>query len=103
MSKYFPLIRQRRWNGILGAILTSSLLVAANGSAALTPSAHVHPTTVHLTSLQMETATVGWATDWHLASPKALFGGQILHTVDGGRQWINVTPPMSRLMSNPGR
>ncbi len=102
MSKYFPLIRQRRWNGILGAILTSSLLVAANGSAALTPSAHVHPTTVHLTSLQMETATVGWATDWHLASPKALFGGQILHTVDGGRQWINVTPPHVTFNEQPG-
>ena len=92
MSKYFPLIRQRRWKVILGAILTSSILLAANVSTALTLSAHAHPTPVHLASLQMETAMAGWATDQHLASPKALFGGQILHTVDGGRQWTNVTP-----------
>ena len=77
---------------MIGVILMSSLLLASNVAAALTPSAHAHPTTVLLASLQMETATVGWATDSRLASPKALFGGQILHTVDGGRQWINVTP-----------
>ena len=92
----------RGWKVILGAILMSFILLAANVSTALTTSAHAHPTTVHLASLQMETATVGWATDQHLASPKALFGGQILHTVDGGRQWINVTPPHVTFNEQPG-
>ncbi len=92
----------RGWKVILGAILMSSILLAANVSAAVTTSAHAHATTVHLASLQMETATVGWATDQHLASPKALFGGQILHTVDGGRQWINVTPPHVTFNEQPG-
>ncbi len=83
----------RRWKVALGAILTSSLLLASNVWAAPAASTRLGPTVVHLASLKMETTTVGWATDRHLASPTALFGGQILHTVDGGRQWINVTPP----------
>ncbi len=44
----------RRWKVALGAILTSSLLLASNVSAALTTSVHSHPTTVHLASLQMD-------------------------------------------------
>ncbi len=68
---------------VLGAILASSLLRA---------STHLRSTAIELSNLQMETPMVGWATDWHLARPKALFGGQILHTVDGGLQWTNVTP-----------
>lgn len=74
------------WRGkwVLGAILTSSLLLASTRS---------EPTVVHLATLKMDTTTVGWATDRHLASPTETFGGQILHTVDGGRQWTNVTPP----------
>ena len=34
----------------------------------------------------MESTTVGWGIDRH-------FGGQLIHTVDGGRAWRNVTPP----------
>ncbi len=83
----------RRWQAALRAILTSSLLLAFNVGSSPAASSHADLTTVHLTSLQMETSSVGWATDRHLASPTALFGGQILHTVDGGRQWVNVTPP----------
>jgi len=92
VSKYFPSIQQRRWKWVLGAILTRSLL-ASNVWAAPPVSTHFGPTAIDVASLQMETTTVGWAIDSHLASSTALFGGQILHTVDGGRQWTNVTPP----------
>jgi len=34
----------------------------------------------------MKSSSVGWGIDRHL-------GGQLLHTVDGGRTWTNVTPP----------
>jgi hypothetical protein len=50
----------------------------------------------------MKTTTTGWATDARVANPAALFGGQLLHTVDGGHQWINVTPSHVTFNEQPG-
>lgn len=82
----------RRWKLALGIVLTSSLLLASTVWAAPHRPSHVRSTVVELTSLHMTSKATGWATDGRLSSPTALFGGQILHTVDGARRWTNVTP-----------
>jgi len=92
----------RRWKVALGVILTSSFLLVSNAWAALTPPSSSAPTAVQLQLLTMKTTTTGWATDARVANPAALFGGQLLHTVDGGRQWINVTPPHVTFNEQPG-
>jgi len=77
--------RRRRRRGHLGWVLmvvaSTCLIGTSNGAQAASTG-----TPIHLVSLTMESTTVGWGVDRHL-------GGQLVHTVDGGRTWINVTPP----------
>ncbi len=65
----------------LMVVASTCLLEASNGVQAASAG-----TPIHLVGVTMESSTVGWGIDRHL-------GGQLMHTVDSGRTWINVTPP----------
>ncbi len=73
--------RRAREMGVLGVITSACLIGASTGIRATTSMG----TPIHLNSLTMESTTAGWGIDRHL-------GGQLVHTVNGGRTWINVTP-----------
>ncbi len=74
--------RRGRWDaGVLGVVASACLIGASNGVQAASAG-----TPIHLASVTMQSTTVGWGIDRHL-------GGQLVHTVDGGRTWTNVTPP----------
>jgi len=74
--------RRGRWEvGVLGVVASACLIGASNGVQAASTG-----TPIHLASVTMQSTTVGWGIDRHL-------GGQLVHSVDGGRTWTNVTPP----------
>lgn len=72
----------RHWDvGVLGVLASACLMGASTGGQ---PSNAGTP--IHFASVTMESSTVGWGIDRHL-------GGQLVHTIDDGRTWANVTPP----------
>ncbi len=74
--------QQRHWKvGVLGVVTSASLIGASTGVQAISMGPPIH-----LNSVTMESTTAGWGIDRHL-------GGQLVHTIDGGRAWTNVTPP----------
>lgn len=74
--------RRGHWEmGVLGVVASACLIGASTGVQATSAG-----TPIHLNSVTMESTTAGWGIDRHL-------GGQLVHTVDGGRAWTNVTPP----------
>ncbi len=74
--------RPGRWEvGVLGVVASACL----SGAASSVPAASAG-TPIHLVSVTMKATMVGWGIDRHL-------GGQLVHTVNGGRIWMNVTPP----------
>lgn len=86
--------RPRMWVVASAAVVCSLLLWTPNGSHASASSPEQPPATLHLRHLIMETPRVGWGFSGLLSEhPTAEFGGALLHTVDGGRRWRNVTPP----------
>jgi len=66
---------------VLGGVASGCLMGATQGIQTARAG-----TVIHFASVTMESATEGWGIDRHL-------GGQLVHTVNGGRTWTNVTPP----------
>ncbi len=91
MLQKYRLVDPHLWRGkwVLGAILTSSLLLASAVWAASTSPASSKAPLLNLVGLTMKTTQDGWAIGSLLPTPSKIF---LVHTSDAGRRWTNVTP-----------
>lgn len=83
-------MRLRTWASVLAAVLVLWSLPACTATAAPSPAPAAHaPAATPLRSMSalgMVTVRTGWA----------LSSGQVLRTVDGGRQWTDMSPQTLR-------